>query len=109
MPLKKKKINLFKKEVKNYAGYSYSFAFGQAFFSLSVAGNGSVIYGSYLDKGEDLPGAARNVAVFDTLAATLAALVILPAMGVGGVTPDTAGPGLMFVYLVNVLNNAIRC
>ena len=80
------------------------FAFGQAFFSLSVAGNGSVIYGSYLDKREDLPGAARNVAIFDTLAATLAALVILPAMGVGGVTPDTAGPGLMFVYLVNVLN-----
>ena len=80
------------------------FAFGQAFFSLSVAGNGSVIYGSYLDKKEDLPGAARNVAIFDTLAATLAALVILPAMGAGGVTPDKAGPGLMFVYLVNVLN-----
>lgn len=40
------------------------FAFGQAFFSLSVAGNGSVIYGSYLDKREDLPGAARNVADF---------------------------------------------
>lgn len=80
------------------------FAFGQAFFSLSVAGNGSVIYGSYLDKKEDLPGAARNVAIFDTLAASLAALVVLPAMGVGGVTPDTAGPGLMFIYLVNVLN-----
>ena len=80
------------------------FAFGQAFFSLSVAGNGSLIYGSYLDKREDLPGAARNVAIFDTIAAMLAALVILPAMGVGGVTPDTAGPGLMFVYLVNVLN-----
>ena len=80
------------------------FAFGQAFFSLSVAGNGSVIYGSYLDKREDLPGAARNVAIFDTIAAMLAALVILPAMGVGGVTPDAAGPGLMFVYLVNVLN-----
>lgn len=80
------------------------FAFGQAFFSLSVAGNGSVIYGSYLDKKEDLPGAARNVAIFDTIAASLAALVILPAMGAGGVTPDTAGPGLMFIYLVNVLN-----
>ena len=25
-------------------------------------------------------------------------------MAAGGVTPDTAGPGLMFVYLVNVLN-----
>ena len=42
------------------------FAFGQAFFSLSVAGNGSVIYGSYLSKSEDIPSSARNVAVFDT-------------------------------------------
>ena len=42
------------------------FAFGQAFFSLSVAGNGSVIYGSYLPEGEDIPSSARNVAVFDT-------------------------------------------
>ena len=30
------------------------YAFGQAFFSLSVAGNGSVIYGSYLPKDEDI-------------------------------------------------------
>ena len=28
------------------------YAFGQAFFSLSVAGNGSVIYGSYLSREE---------------------------------------------------------
>lgn len=34
------------------------FAFGQAFFSMSVAGNGSVIYGSYLGKSESIPGAA---------------------------------------------------
>ena len=56
------------------------YAFGQAFFSLSVAGNGTVIYGSYLGKHEDIPGAARNVALFDTLAALLAAFVIIPAM-----------------------------
>ena len=80
------------------------FAFGQAFFSLSVAGNGSVIYGSYLPKNEDLPYSARNVALFDTLAAMLAALVILPAMAAGGVEPSSGGPGLMFVYLVNVFN-----
>lgn len=80
------------------------FAFGQAFFSLSVAGNGSVIYGSYLPKGENLPQSARNVAFFDTLAALLAAFVILPAMAAGGVEPSSGGPGLMFVYLVNVLN-----
>ena len=80
------------------------FAFGQAFFSLSVAGNGSVIYGSYLPKNEDLPSSARNVALFDTLAALLAAFVILPAMAAGGVEPSAGGPGLMFVYLVNVFN-----
>ena len=80
------------------------FAFGQAFFSLSVAGNGSVIYGSYLPKNEDLPYSARNVALFDTLAALLAAFVILPAMAAGGVEPSAGGPGLMFVYLVNVFN-----
>ena len=80
------------------------YAFGQAFFSLSVAGNGSVIYGSYFSKEEDIPSSARNVAVFDTLAAFLAALVILPAMAAGGVEPSKGGPGLMFVYLVNVLN-----
>jgi len=80
------------------------FAFGQAFFSLSVAGNGSVIYGSYLSKDEDIPTSARNVAAFDTIASLMAMLVILPAMAVGGMEPSTAGPGLMFVFLPNVLN-----
>ena len=80
------------------------YSFGQAFFSLSVAGNGSVIYGSYLSKDEDIPSSARNVALFDTIAALLAAFVILPSMAAGGVSPEKGGPGLMFVYLVNVFN-----
>ena len=83
------------------------FAFGQAFFSLSVAGNGSVIYGSYLPEGEDIPGSARNVAIFDTIAALLAALVIVPSMAAvlgAGISEVHGGPGLMFVYLVNVFN-----
>lgn len=82
------------------------YAFGQAFFSLSVAGNGSVIYGSYLPKGEDIPASARRVALFDTLAALLAAFVIIPAIGASGMNPTeiNPGPGLMFVYLVNILN-----
>ena len=83
------------------------FAFGQAFFSLSVAGNGSVIYGSYLPEGEDIPGSARNVAIFDTIAALLAALVIVPSMAAvlgAGISDVRGGPGLMFVYLVHVFN-----
>ena len=83
------------------------YAFGQAFFSLSVAGNGSVIYGSYLSAKESIPASARNVAVFDTIAAMLAALVIIPSMAVmlgEGINDVNSGPGLMFVYLVNVFN-----
>lgn len=80
------------------------YAFGQAFFFLSVAGNGSVIYGSYLSKTEDIPSSARNVAFFDTLAALLAAFVIIPAMAVGGAELSSGGPGLMFIYLVNIMN-----
>ena len=81
------------------------FAFGQAFFSLSVAGNGSVIYGSYLGKEEDIPTSARNVAIFDTVASLMAMLTILPAMAAGGMEPSATGPGLMFVFLPNVLNS----
>lgn len=82
------------------------YAFGQAFFSLSVAGNGSVIYGSYLPKDEDIPTSARRVALFDTIAALLAAFVIIPAIGASGFAMGNIdpGPGLMFVYLVNILN-----
>lgn len=54
------------------------YAFGQAFFSLSIAGNGTVIYGSYLKDSEDLVNSAKNVAIFDTIAALLAAFVIIP-------------------------------
>ena len=80
------------------------FAFGQAFFSLSIAGNGTVIYGSYLGRNENVIKSARNIAVFDTIASMLATLVIVPSMAVGGAALDTAGPGLMFIYLVNVFN-----
>ena len=80
------------------------FAFGQAFFSLSVAGNGSVIYGSYFKKNESIPSATFYVALFDTVSAFLAAMVIIPAMAAGGAELNEGGPGLMFVYIVNVFN-----
>ena len=80
------------------------YAFGQAFFSLSIAGNGTVIYGSYLSDSEDIVGSAKNVAFFDTLAALLAAFVIIPGMAAGGAELSSGGPGLMFIYLLNVFN-----
>lgn len=50
---------------------TWIFALGQAFFSLSIAGNGTLIYGSYLSDNEDIPAAAGRVALFDTIAAML--------------------------------------
>lgn len=80
------------------------YAFGQAFFSLSIAGNGAIIYGSYLNKKEDVVSSAANVAVFDTLAALLASFVIIPAVAVSHGELSSGGPGLMFINLVSVFN-----
>ena len=80
------------------------FALGQAFFSLSIAGNGTLIYCSYLGRDSDVPADAKMVALFDTLAAMLASLVIIPAMAVAGQQLDQSGPGLMFIDLPNVLS-----
>lgn len=80
---------------------TWVYALGQAFFSLSLAGSGTLVYGSYLKKEEDVLSCARNVAVFDTLAALLAAFVILPAVFAFGLDPN-AGPALMFITMPKV-------
>lgn len=77
----------------------YVYALGQSFFSLSLAGNGTVIYGSYLSDDTDTVSSAILIAVFDTLAAILAALVIIPAMATTGAVLSESGPGLMFISL----------
>lgn len=84
---------------------TWVFALGQAFFSLSLAGNGTLIYGSYLSDEEDITGAAWMVAFFDTLAALLAAFVIIPAMATTGSQLDQGGPGLIFIFLPNLLKS----
>lgn len=81
------------------------YAFGQCFFSLSVAGSGSVIYGSYLDKKVNIRKSAVLCAIFDTSAALLAMFVIIPAMATTGADLGNGGPGLMFIYLIPVFNN----
>ena len=84
---------------------TWIFALGQAFFSLSVAGNGTLIYGSYLSDKEDIPASAARVAFFDTLAAMLAALVIIPAMATTGAQLNQGGPGLLFIYLPSLIKS----
>lgn len=102
-----------------FAGYEYMFrpdwsamlnpktwvyAMGQAFFSLSLAGSGAVVYGSYLNKDVDILNSAKNVALFDTLAAILAGLVIIPAVFAYNMAPNS-GPGLLFITIPTVIQN----
>lgn len=77
---------------------TWVYALGQAFFSLSLAGSGTIVYGSYLNDNEDAPASAKFTALFDTLAALLAALVIIPAVFVYNLEPS-AGPPLMFITM----------
>lgn len=76
-------------------------AMGQAFFSLSITGSGMIVYGAYLRKQENIVHSSLLTALFDTLAALLSALAIMPAVFSFGIQP-TAGPSLMFLALPDV-------
>ncbi|MBU5485677.1 sodium-dependent transporter [Clostridium sp. MSJ-11] len=79
-------------------------AMGQAFFSLSVTGSGMIVYGAYLSDNEDIVDGAKSTAIFDTIAAIVAALVIIPACFAYNVDVGS-GPGLLFVTLPRILQD----
>lgn len=80
---------------------NWIYALGQAFFSLSLAGSGTLIYGSYLKNDEDIIYCAKNVVIFDVLAGVIAALAIIPAMFSFGLEAQ-AGPSLLFVAMPKI-------
>ena len=82
---------------------TWVYALGQAFFSLSLAGSGTIVYGSYLKDDVDVVSCARNVVFFDTCAALLAGMVVIPAVFAFGLDV-AAGPPLMFITLPAVFN-----
>lgn len=82
---------------------TWVYALGQAFFSLSLAGSGTIVYGSYLKDDVDVVSCARNVAFFDTCAALLAGMVVIPAVFAFGLDV-AAGPPLMFITLPAVFS-----
>ena len=78
-------------------------ALGQAFFSLSLAGSGMIIYGSYFSEQEDVISAARSICFFNLLASILAAVVIIPAVFSFGLESQLkSGPPLMFVTMPTI-------
>lgn len=79
-------------------------ALGQVFFSLSIGAGAGTTYGSYLSKKENIAKDAAIIAGFDTLAALLAGLAILPAVFSIGQNPEM-GPSLIFVVLPQVFGS----
>ncbi len=73
-------------------------ALGQAVFSMSLGGTFMVIYGSYMDASEEIPGTAVLTGLGDTLVGLLAGLAIFPAVFAFGLQPDS-GPSLIFFTL----------
>ena len=81
-------------------------AMGQAFFSLSVGLGCLATYASYFRSDMPLVSSAFSVCVLDSLVAILSGFIIFPAVfSVPGVSPD-AGPGLVYITLPHVFNEA---
>lgn len=80
---------------------TWIYALGQAFFSLSLAGSGMIVYGSYLKRDVDVISSAKYTAIFDTLGAFLAGLVIIPAVFAFNLDP-ASGPPLLFIIVPSV-------
>ena len=63
-----------------------------------------IVYVSYFSPQEDVVGVAQHTALFDTIAAVVAALVIIPACFSYGLDV-AAGPSMQFVTLPTILQD----
>jgi NSS family neurotransmitter:Na+ symporter len=77
---------------------------GQALFSLSVGMGVMIVYGSYMQKDDNLFKSAMWITVCDTAIAVLAGVAIFPAVFAFGQDP-AGGPGLVFNVLPVVFNS----
>ena len=78
-------------------------ALGQTFFSLGLGGTFLVIYGSYMQREQNIPRAAIATAFGDVGAAVLASLFIVPTVLVFGLDMSQ-GPTLIFSTLPELFN-----
>ncbi len=78
-------------------------ALGQCFFSLSLAGCGTVVYGSYFGRSEDAFDAAKKITFFASITAVLASVVVIPAAFAYNVDLGAIkGPPLLFIILPEI-------
>jgi len=74
-------------------------ALGQSFFSLSIGMGAMMVYGSYLSDRSSIPGTTLTIVLANTSVSLLAGITIFPIIFSYGLSPQTGGPGLIFVTL----------
>ena len=70
-------------------------ALGHAFFTLSLGMGAMLTYGSYMSKRDNIPSAALQIIILDTVIALIAGVAIFTSVFAVGLDP-AAGPGLIF-------------
>ncbi len=83
-------------------------ACGQLFFSLSIGMGILITYGSYMKKEVNVEEATYSIGLMDTLVATLAGFMIIPAVfAFSGGTAEAlnAGPSLMFITIPKIFES----
>ena len=91
----------FKPDFGKVTGKTVLAALGQAFFSLSLGMGAMITYGSYLSKKDNIVTSGCYVALFDTMIAVMAGLIIFPALFAMNMNP-AEGPGLVFEVLPRI-------
>ncbi len=77
-------------------------ALGQAFYSLSLGMAIMITYGSYLPKKENITKNTVIICVMDTIVATMAGFIIVPAVFASGSHDVGMGGGFAFISLATV-------
>ena len=84
-------------------------ALGQLFYSLSIGMCIMITYGSYMKKSVSIKSSSVQIAIFDSLFAIVAGLIIIPAVFAFSTNPNAVleshGPFLMFVQVANIFNS----
>jgi NSS family neurotransmitter:Na+ symporter len=78
-------------------------AVGQALFSLSLGFSVMITYASYVSDDDNLGIDGLSIAGFNTGVGLLAGFVVFPLLFAQGVSPETAGPGAIFVSIPTAL------
>ncbi len=98
---------LFSIKPVDFSPQSALLALGYALLTLGIGVGTGISYGAYAPQRIPVGRSVLAVAVFDSLVALLAGLIVFPLLFAGNLEP-AAGPGLLFVSLPYAFGNILQ-